>query len=149
MTIPTFALVIGAVGVLIVVGVLIMLRQQAKQVNLTRPNSPDEKPAWLRDMPPKETVDATRADGEGITLYDYDEGEQVAAPFAEQIEDILLAHMKTDPALAGLKVDLGTSPDGELAVWVDDKCYTDVSEIPHEPLRQAIEQAIAKWEKGH
>ena len=106
-----------------------------------------QKPEWMRTTPPPETVAATRVDGERVALYDYDPGEKIAAPFAEQIEDILRAHLSADPALAAMDVDLGTAPDGGLEIWVDGECYTDVSLLPDERLRQAFRQAIERWEQ--
>lgn len=131
---------------LIMGGVFLWMRRQAKEVNLTRPPSPDEKPEWMRAMPPPETVAATQADGEGITLYDYDEGEQEAAPFAEQVEDILHAMMQEVPELAGIQVDLGTAADDSLEIWVDGTVYSEVDAVPNEHLRELIHQAIARWE---
>lgn len=131
---------------LLIVAVFWLMRRQAKQVNLTRPSSPDEKPDWLRTMPPPETVAATKADGEGITLYDYDEGEQVAAPFAEQVEDILYSLIQEEPSLAEVQVDLGTAVDGSLEIWVDGVSYPDVAAVPNDKLRSLIQQAVEKWE---
>lgn len=100
----------------------------------------------MRGTLPPETVAATQADGEGITLYDYDVGERVAAPFAEQIEDILRARLSADPALAAIDVDLGTAPDGGLEIWVDGVCYTDVNLLPDERLRQTFLQVVKEWD---
>jgi hypothetical protein len=119
-----------------------------RKVKLTRSESPGQKPEWMRTTPPPETVAATQADGEGVTLYDYDEGEQVAAPFAEQIEDIIRARLSADPALAALNMDLGTAADGRLEIWLDGERYTDISLLPNERLRQAIEHAIEEWNAG-
>lgn len=77
----------------------------------------------------------------------HDPGERVAAPFAEQIEDILRAILSADPALAALDVDLGTAPDGGLEIWVNGERHTDIDLIPDERLRQTIRQAIEKWER--
>ncbi len=135
------------IGVVLLMGVVfVLMRRQAKKVNLTRPSSPDEKPDWLRTMPPPATVTATKADGEGITLYDYDEGEQEAAPFAEQVEDILYSLMQDEPSLAEVQVDLGTAADGSLEIWVDGAAYPDVDSVPNEALRLLIQKAIAEWE---
>src|SRR5512138_1494164 len=122
---------------------LLMLRS-ARRVNLTR--TPEgQKPEWMRTTPPPETIAATQADGEGITLYDYDEGEKVAAPFAEQIEDILRAQMSADPYLQSLDVDFGTGADGGLEISVGDKVYKAVDQIPDVRLREAINKAIAAY----
>jgi len=84
----------------------------------------------------------------GAELYEHKPGEQLAAPFAEQIEDALHASLSEDPTLAALDVDLGTGPDGGLEVWVEGKRYADVDLVPNERLRQLIGQAIESWEQA-
>lgn len=96
-------------------------------------------------MPPKETVAASTADGEGVTLYDHDEGEKLAAPFAEQIEDVLRAKIENDPALKALNVDFGTAPDGGLEIWMDGKKFVGVANLPDERLKAALLQAVREW----
>ncbi|HNO95415.1 MAG TPA: hypothetical protein PKJ84_14665, partial [Anaerolineales bacterium] len=71
-------LVAGALMILIALGLLAMVFMKSNQVNLTEKT--DGKPEWMHAMPPKETVEATMQDGEGVTLYNFDEGEKVAAP---------------------------------------------------------------------
>ena len=73
-------------------------------------------------------MDATRAENEGVTLFNYDEGEKIAAPFAEQIEDILRANWTADP-FNKFDIDLGTSDDGSLEIWVNGTKYASVDEI--------------------
>ncbi|MDY7077009.1 MAG: hypothetical protein SXV54_08810 [Chloroflexota bacterium] len=148
MDIPGIVWVVGGVATLAVGAICILLVLRSRRVNLTRAESPDQKPEWVRTTPPLETVAATRADGEGFTLYDHDPGEQVAAPFAEQIEDILSAYLSTDPTLATVDIDVGTAPDGGLEVWVDGKRYTDINRLPSERLRQIFRQAIERWEQA-
>ena len=148
MDIPTSVWVAGGITVLIVVAVVVVFIVLARRVNLTRSGSPDQKPEWMRTTSPPETVAATQEDGEGIVLYDYDGGEKVAAPFAEQIEDILRARLKSDPALAVMDVDLGTAPDGGLEIWVNGKRYTDVNLLPDERLRQVFQAVIKEWEQA-
>ena len=84
----------------------------------------------------------------GVKLYDHDPGEQLASPFAEQVEDILHARLSADPVLAAMDVDLGTAPDGGLEIWVDGERYTDIDLVPNERLRQAMRQAIESWERA-
>ncbi len=146
MNIPMVIWVILIVVILLMGGVFLLMRRQAKKVNLTRPSDPNAQPDWLRAMPPPATVAATKADGEGITLYDYDEGEHEAAPFAEQVEDILYSLMENEPSLAEVQVDLGTAADGSLEIWVDGVSYPDVVSVPNEALRLLIQKAIAEWE---
>ncbi len=139
-----------ACGVAVLAAAIIYLffLSRTRKVNLNQPPEPGQKPEWMRTTPPPETVAATRADGEGITLYDYDPGERLAAPFAEQIEDIIHARIKADPALAGTDVDLGTAPDGGLEIWVDGQLYTEIALIPNERLRQTIQGAVEKWNQS-
>jgi len=101
----------------------------------------------MRSTPPKETTDATRADDEGVTLFDQDAGERIAAPFAEQIEDILRAKLESDP-FNKFEIDLGTSKDGLLEIWVNGKMYASMDEIPDAGLKQAFHEAVEKWEKS-
>lgn len=134
-----FLTVIVVAIIMLVIWVL-MLRS-ARRVNLTHTDG-DQKPEWMRTSPPPETIAATKADGEGVTLYDYDQGEKVAAPFAEQIEDILRHQLSSDPTLKSYDVDLGTGTDGGLVISVGDKDYTAIDQIPDERLRAAIKHAV-------
>jgi hypothetical protein len=143
-TIIALAVIVAVVIMVIVV----LMAVQSRRVNLTRPAAPDQKPDWLSTNPPAETVAATQADGEGVTLFDQDAGEKIAPPFAEQIEDVLQARLQADPALAHYKVDFGTAPDGSLEIWVDGKSFVDIAAIPDTHLRETIQQAIAQWQKN-
>jgi hypothetical protein len=145
--IPGVALVAGVICIVVIIAALVLYFARSRTVNLTRTASPDEKPVWMRTTPPSETIEATRADGKGITVFDHDPGEVVAAPFAEQIEDILSAKLRADPALSSFVVDLGTGPEGELKIVVNDKSYTDIEQIPDERLRQAFRQAVEEWDR--
>lgn len=147
MNIPIFVYVVGGGALLVVLIIVVLFVARARSVNLTRTDSSDEKPDWLKFTPPQETMSATLAEGEGITLYNYDEGERLAAPFAEQIEDILHAEMKNSAELSSLKVDLGTNESGELEFWVDGTKYDQIEDIPNSSLQEAIHQAIQKWQQ--
>lgn len=136
-------LVAGAVMILIALGMLAMVFMKSNQVNLTEKT--DGKPEWMHAMPPKETVEATMKDGEGITLYNHDEGEKVAAPFAEQIEDVLRAKVDSDPYLKSFNVDFGTAADGGLEIWVNGEKYEGVANLPDEKLKQSLLDAVKDW----
>lgn len=141
-----YIIILGILSLVILLVVFALFAKRSRKVNLTSPDKPDTKPDWILNTPPEETMAATLADGEGITVYDYDEGEHVAAPFAEQIEDILQAKLKADPQLAALNVDLGTSETtGELEVWVDGTKYEQIEDIPNPQLQTAIKEAVDKW----
>ncbi|GAB4504585.1 MAG: hypothetical protein Fur0043_15790 [Anaerolineales bacterium] len=107
----TGALVIlGGIAVLAVVLLFLPVWLKSRKVNLTKTG--DEKPAWMRTLPPAETQAALQEDKEGMAVYDYDPGENVAAPFAEQIEDILRTELKANPYLEQFEIDLGSAADG-------------------------------------
>jgi hypothetical protein len=130
-----------AVFMLVVWGITILT---SRRTNLTR-RADGQKPNWIRSEPPPETVHATQADGEGTTLYDHDPGESLAAPFAEQIEDILREQISADPYLRSYDVDFGTAPDGGLEIIVGDKRYTSIEQISDQRLREAVSKAVATY----
>jgi hypothetical protein len=138
-------IVVGAVAILIVIGLLILVFQRSNKVELTPPS--DIKPEWMRDMPPAETTAKTLADGEGVTVFDYEHGERLAAPFAEQIEDIVRAKLQANPELQEYKIDFGTDKDHTLEIWVNEKKYKNISELPDERLKQAMREAIQQFQK--
>ncbi len=140
----TIIMVLGVVVILISVGLLAIMFIKSNEVNLTGGN--DAKPDWMRSNPPAETQAATIAEGEGVTLYNADNGEHLAAPFAEQIEDILRARLEADPLLSRFKVDLGTSENDELEFWVNEKKYASIDELPDEDLKKAVREAVKSWE---
>jgi len=140
MTMSLF-LILGGIVVIVMVVALGWLFLRSNQVDLTGTQE-GQKPEWMRTTPPQETLSATQAEGEGITLFNEDAGEKLAAPFAEQIEDILKNLMASDPQLSGHTVDFGTADDGGLEIWVDGKAYREVKDIPEEAIRAAIQKAI-------
>jgi hypothetical protein len=140
-----FNLILLGLSILVIIGIMAWLINHTRKFDIT-PTS-DEKPEWMRTTLPQETIAATTANGQGVGLYDHEEGEQLASPFAEQIEDILRAELAKDPELAALKVDLGTAKDGGLEIWVDGESYTDLETLPNERLRDAIRRASRKWQK--
>ncbi|MEA3342407.1 MAG: hypothetical protein U9R15_20785 [Chloroflexota bacterium] len=146
MEVPQIVWIAGGAAALAAVMMYVFSLLRLRKASLTHPESPDQKPEWMETTPPLETVTATQADGAGIRPYDHDDGERLAAPFAEQIEDIVRARLSADPALAAMDVDLGTASDGGLEIWVDGACYTDVDALPDERLRQVFRQAIEEWD---
>ena len=144
--VPTSVIVVGLIAILIILALFAMVVIKARRVDLTPPG--DEKPEWMRSTPPRETIAATRADGKGMQLFGHGQGEVLASPFAEQIEDILQAGLERDPDLKNYKVDLGTAPDGVLEISVNGEKYTDIDAIPNPKLKELLNQAIAKWKKS-
>jgi hypothetical protein len=138
-------LILGAIVILVSVGLLALVFMKSNQVQLT--GKTEDKPEWMHSTPPKETVAATRADDEGVTLYDHDEGEKLASPFAEQIEDILRTKLDSDP-FNKFEIDFGSAKDGSLEIWVNGKMYASIAELPDEGLKKAFHEAVEKWEKS-
>jgi hypothetical protein len=138
----TFLLIlIGAAILAIFAIILIRIFQAGEQVNLT--DTPEgEKPEWMRSDPSPETVEATQADQEGISLYDFDPGEDLAAAFAEQIEDIIHSLMEKNPEFSGLELDLGTGPQGGIEYHFQGQSYSHLDQIPNQQIREVIKQAV-------
>ena len=62
MTLAT--IIFGVIGISVVLLAFMFLK--SNQVNLT--GKTEEKPEWMSSNPPAETVEATKAEGEGFTL---------------------------------------------------------------------------------
>lgn len=138
----TLIIILFGAGILAIFAVIfLILLRTSKQINLT--DTPEgEKPEWLRSDPPPETVEETQADQEGISLYDFDQGEDIAAAFAEQIEDIIHALMREDPELESLQLDLGTGPNGGIEYHFQGEAYTHLDQIPNERIQAVIKRAV-------
>jgi len=108
-------------------------------------SEPVSEEKFMRQPPPAETLAATKADKKGVAFFDHDQGEKLAAPFAEQIEDILRAKIEADPALKKYQIDLGTGANQSLEIWVDGTAYASVDELPDERLKEAFRAAVEKW----
>ncbi|HEY5728473.1 MAG TPA: hypothetical protein VIS72_00370 [Anaerolineales bacterium] len=135
----------AGVAILIIIGVFVFLFRKSNSANLT--GNMEDKPDWMRETPPAETLGALLADGKKVTVYDHDEGEKLAAPFTEQIEDIFRAKIEADPDLNHYQVDLGSAPDGTLEFWVNDTKYTNVNDLPDNKLKRAFRESVTKWNK--
>lgn len=138
-------LTLGIIAALVMIVVLVLLFQRSNTVNLT--GTGDEKPEWMREAPPAETLAAAKKEGKDITVFDFDQGEKLAAPFTEQIEDIFRAKIEADPALKDYKIDLGTGENGTLEIWVNEKKYANVNDLPDDRLKAAFRESVTKWNK--
>ena len=135
---------IGGAALLVVLIIFGLLISQSRKVDLD--DVPEgEDPEWIHSTIPEETREATLADGEGVTLYDHDPGEDLAAPFAEQIEDLVRAEIQSNPVLRPFDVDFGTAPDGGIEFHIQGETYLAIDEIPHQEVREEIKKAIAKY----
>jgi hypothetical protein len=71
-----------------------------------------------------------------------EEGEEQASPISEQIEGMVQIRLAEYPDLAGQVVDFGSAADGSLEIWIADKRYTNVDDIPDARVRDAISEAV-------
>ena len=136
---------LSLVALVIIAAVFVYLFRSADAVNLT--GNTEDKPDWMRETPPAETLGKLLKEGKKVTVFDYSEGEKVAAPFTEQIEDIFRAKIEADPELNHFQVDLGSAPDGTLEIWVNDKKYTNVNDLPDNKLKRVFRESVLKWNK--
>jgi hypothetical protein len=75
-------------------------------------------------------------------------GERLASSISEEIEELVHARMRANPALKDLKVDFGTAMDGTLEIWLGDERFLDLDEIPDERIRSIIQEAVEAYNKG-
>jgi hypothetical protein len=142
----TTLLIFGGIAVAVGLVLFLAVLLRSRRVNLT--DSGEDQPEWMRETPPPETIAATKRDNkQGVSTFDRDSGEHLAAPFAEQIEDILRANLEKDPHLKQFEFDLGTSPDGGLEIWVNGQVYNEIEALPDKRLKQAFRKAVEKWNK--
>ena len=59
--VPDFALIAGLAGGVVIIVALVLYFLRSRTINLSRSESPDEKPEWMRSTPQPETVAATQA----------------------------------------------------------------------------------------
>lgn len=133
-------MLVFVVVVTIALFLMCLLIMRTWQANINRFDPPEKKPGLLQSLSPR---DAAPGYAEGTA------SEKLAAPFAEQIEDIIHDLVAAEPALTGILVDFGTAPDGTLEIWVNDKRYADVGHVPDERIRAVIQQAIAMYNEQH
>jgi hypothetical protein len=75
-------------------------------------------------------------------------GEHLASPAAEVLESIIQRRMAADPALAGQRLDFGTSQDGSIEIWWNGEAYTGVDQVPDARVRDLIAQATDEFNRG-
>ena len=70
-----------------------------------------------------------------------------AAPISEAVEDLVNQRLASLPGFAGTRVDFGTAADGSLEIWIGEQRYTSVDEIGDVRIRQAVQDAVASYNK--
>lgn len=73
--------------------------------------------------------------------------EHTASSAIERIEEHANRALSRTPGLEGTRLDFGTASDGSLEIWVDDRRYQSLSEIADVRIRQAIEDAVAAFNR--
>jgi hypothetical protein len=141
----TLLLAIAGFAGLVVILIVAFVFWRANDVNLTETG--DEKPDWMRETPPPQTLEATRTEGQGVQIFSNVPDEKLAAPFAEQIEDILQSFLRKHPELNKYHIDLGTAPDGGLEIWVNGEKFTNIDDLPDDDLRTVFQEAIEAWNR--
>jgi flagellar biosynthesis/type III secretory pathway M-ring protein FliF/YscJ len=76
-----------------------------------------------------------------------EKGEMQASLIGEQIEERVKQILAQKGKLAELVLDFGTAEDGSLEIWIDEKRYTLVSEIPDSDVRDAVAQAVEEFNR--
>jgi hypothetical protein len=71
------------------------------------------------------------------------ESSLVSEQIEERVKEILAEH----GIVHERSVDFGTSSDGSLEMWIDEKVYTDVSQIPDKTIRNAVTQAVEEFNR--
>jgi hypothetical protein len=113
---------------------LYLLILRSRYMNLTD-SDPVDKPRFL----------APRQPNTATTDFKTEADEWLAAPFAEEIEDIAKELIAADPQLTGTRLDFGTAPDGSLEIWLGDKRYTEIAHLPDPRLQAILRQAVARY----
>ena len=71
--------------------------------------------------------------------------EEQASPSSEQIEGMVRQRLAKYPDLAEQVVDFGTAEDGSLEIWIANKRYASVDDIPDARVREAISEAVKEF----
>ena len=122
MAITVMVVLVGLGVVLIAAGLLISWRRSSVRGAAHPSPSATQAPRWMGD-------------------------ELEASPISEAVEDLVNQRLAATPGLAGTRVDFGTAADGSLEIWIGDNRYAAVDEIPDPRVRQAVQDAVASYNK--
>lgn len=125
----TIFIVILGVLIVLIVGLLMIWRASTSL-------APEEQETHLDRLDPL-LVDAR-----------LDDGEEQASPISEEIEGMVQKQLAQYPNLAGQVIDFGTAADGSLEIWIGGKRYENVSDIPDVRVREAITEAVNKFNRA-
>ena len=129
MVAQTIFIVILGVVIVLIVGLLMIWRASTSL-------APEEQETHL------DRLDPLLADAR------LDDGEEQASPSSEEIEGMVQIQLAQYPDLAGQVIDFGTAADGSLEIWIGGKRYENVSDIPDVRVREAIAEAVDKFNRA-
>lgn len=76
-----------------------------------------------------------------------EQGEAKATLVSEQIEEMVKDKLREFSDLQGKELDFGTAGDGSLEVTFQGEIYASIESIPDERVRQAITEAVEKFNR--
>ena len=76
-----------------------------------------------------------------------EEGERLAAPISEQIEEMVRRILAAQGDELADDIDFGTGEDGSLEIWVEERCYSSPDEITDSKVRLAVQQAVEEFNR--
>jgi hypothetical protein len=74
-----------------------------------------------------------------------DEGEEVAEPISEEIEELARRKLASEYGMSDVELDFGTGGDGSLEIWVGGDCYDSYDKIPDSRIRDSIKAAVEEY----
>ncbi len=90
-------------------------------------------------------VDNTGAAEKQLPHAKLDEGEEVAAPISEEIEELARRKLASEYSMRDVELDFGTGGDGSLEIWVGGDCYDSVDKISDSRIRDSIKAAVEEY----
>lgn len=138
--------IVGIAAFVLMIGIVLWAIWRARKIDLTG-TPPGEKPEWMRTTIPEASAKAQEADHDPLGLYDYDTGEKLGPPFAEQIEDMVNFALQQHPELKQVSVDFGTARGGGVEIHIGEQVYANIADIPDQRVRRIILDAVKKYNK--
>ena len=77
-----------------------------------------------------------------------EEGERLASPISEQIEEMARRTLAAQGDELADGIDFATGADGSLEIWVEGRCYSSPDEIRDSKVRKAVQEAVEEFNRG-
>ncbi len=90
-------------------------------------------------------VDNAGAAEKQLPYAKLDEGEEVAEPISEEIEELARRKLASEYGMRDVELDFGTGEDGSLEIWVGGDCYDSVDKISDSRIRDSIKAAVEEY----